>query len=163
MSKTVGEIRCKTMHAEFRPEGCGILRTTWINRESAELSRTPHAFQNTRLRRQSPRNAVCKNETEKSAEFCVYSVGLHHCRTVSLQNSTSRIVSEISAGFCISRPKLTIRKSPLSDSKKVIKKRSSITMFRKTRTWGKKTYGKIQTDTRPTTICLLYTSDAADE
>ena len=91
------------------------------------LSRTPHAFQNTRLRRQSPRNAVCKNETEKSAEFCVYRVGLHHCRTVPLQNSTSRIVGrrivcEISAGFCISRPKLTIRKSPLPDSKNVIKR-----------------------------------------
>ena len=86
------------------------------------LSRTPHAFQNTRLRRQSPRNAVCKNETEKPAEFCVYRVGLNHCRIVSLQNSTSRIVCEISAGFCISHPKLTIRKSPLPDSKKVIKK-----------------------------------------
>ena len=105
-------------------------------------SRTPHAFQNTRLRRQSPRNAVCKNETEKSAEFCVYRVGLHHCRTVPLQNSTSRIVCEISAGFCISHPKLTIRKSPLPDSKKVIKRISSITMFRKTRTWGKRSIRK---------------------
>ena len=35
-------------------------------------------------------------------------------------------VAEISADFCISRPKLTIRKSALPDSKKVIKKRPLI-------------------------------------
>ena len=35
-------------------------------------------------------------------------------------------VAEISADFCISRPKLTIQKSALPDSKKVIKKRPLI-------------------------------------
>jgi len=35
-------------------------------------------------------------------------------------------VAEISADFCISRPKLTIRKSALPDSKKVIKKKTLI-------------------------------------
>ena len=40
--------------------------------------------------------------------------------------SRPKKVAEISADFCISRPKLTIRKSALPDSKKVIKNRSLI-------------------------------------
>ena len=46
---------------------------------------------------------------------------MNHWSTESLQNSACRILAEISADFCISHPKLTIGKSTLPDSKKVIK------------------------------------------
>ena len=66
-----------------------------------------------KMKPQTPQNYACIGSACITAE-------LYHYRT------TSRIVSEISADFCISRPKLTIRKSTLPDSEKVIKKRSLI-------------------------------------